>query len=286
MGIREYKPTSPGRRGATVSDFADLTPDAKPEKSLLRKVRKSGGRNNQGRITVRHRGGGHKRRYRVIDFRRNKDGVPARVHSIQYDPNRSARIALLHYADGEKRYILAPDALKAGDRVESGPEAPPTIGNCLPLKRVPLGTAVHNIELRPGGGGTLCRSAGASATLVAREADWAQINLPSGEIRRVPAACRATIGKVGNSEHMGIVLGKAGRKRWQGRRPHVRGTAMNPIDHPHGGGEGRTKGGRHPVSPTGVPAKGGPTRKKRKPSNAAIVRRRRSKRYGQLRLKK
>ncbi len=286
MGIREYKPTSPGRRGATVSDFADLTPEAKPEKSLLRKVRKSGGRNNQGRITVRHRGGGHKRKYRVIDFRRDKDGVSAKVHSIQYDPNRSARIALLFYADGEKRYILAPDTLKAGDQVESGPDAPPTIGNCLPLKKVPLGTAVHNIELRPGRGGTLCRSAGASATLVAREADWAQINLPSGEIRRVPAACRATIGKVGNPEHMGIVLGKAGRKRWLGRRPHVRGTAMNPIDHPHGGGEGRTKGGRHPVSPTGVPAKGGPTRKKRKPSNAAIVRRRRSKRYGQLRLKK
>jgi len=286
MGIRQYKPTSPGRRGATVNDFAALTPEAKPEKALLRKVRKTGGRNNQGKITVRHRGGGHKRQYRVIDFRRNKDGVPAKVHSIQYDPNRSARIALLHYADGEKRYILAPDTLKAGDRVESGPDSPPTVGNCLPLKKIPLGTAVHNIELRPGRGGALCRSAGASATLVAREADWAQINLPSGEIRRVPAACRATIGKVGNPEHMGIVLGKAGRKRWLGRRPHVRGTAMNPIDHPHGGGEGRTKGGRHPVSPTGVPAKGGPTRKKRKPSNAAIVRRRRSKRYGQLRLKK
>ena len=286
MGIREYKPTSPGRRGATVSDFGDLTPAAKPQKSLLRKARKTGGRNNQGKITVRHRGGGHKRRYRVIDFRRNKDGVPAKVHSIQYDPNRSARIALLHYADGEKRYILAPDTLKAGDRVESGPDAPPSVGNCLPLKKIPLGTTVHNVELRPGRGGTLCRSAGANATLVAREADWAQITLPSGEIRRVPAACRATIGKVGNAEHMGIRLGKAGRKRWLGRRPHVRGTAMNPIDHPHGGGEGRTKGGRHPVSPTGKPAKGGPTRKKRKPSNAAIVRRRRSKRYGQLRLKK
>lgn len=286
MGIREYKPTSPGRRGATVSDFADLTPAVKPEKKLLRKARKTGGRNNQGKITVRHRGGGHKRRYRVVDFRRNKDGVPAKVHSIQYDPNRSARIALLHYADGEKRYILAPDTLKPGDRVESGPNVPPNVGNCLPLKKIPLGTTIHNIELRPGRGGTLCRSAGTNATLVAREADWAQITLPSGEIRRVPAACRATIGKVGNAEHMGIVLGKAGRKRWLGRRPHVRGTAMNPIDHPHGGGEGRTKGGRHPVSPTGVPAKGGPTRKKRKPSNAAIVRRRRSKRYGQLRLKK
>jgi len=285
MGIRAYKPTSPGRRGATVSDFAELTPKAKPEKSLLKPLRKTGGRNNQGKITVRHRGGGHKRRYRVIDFRRDKDGVPAKVHSIQYDPNRSARIALLHYADGEKRYILAPDGLKEGDRVENGPEAPPTVGNALPLKKIPLGTVIHNIEMLPGRGGVLCRSAGASATLVAREATWAQITLPSGEIRRVPAACRATIGKVGNADHMGIRLGKAGRKRWLGRRPHVRGTAMNPIDHPHGGGEGRTKGGRHPVSPTGKPAKGGPTRKKRKPSNAAIIRRRRSKRYGQLRLK-
>ncbi len=284
MGIRVYKPTSAGRRNATVSDFADLTPGAEPERSLLRTLNKKGGRNNQGKITVRHRGGGHKRRYRIIDFRREKDGVPARVHSIQYDPNRSARIALLHYVDGEKRYILAPDGLKAGDRVESGPDAAPNVGNCLPLKRVPLGTTIHNIELQPGTGGCMCRSAGTQATLVAREAGWAQITLPSGEIRRVPAGCRATIGKVGNSDHMAIVLGKAGRKRWLGRRPHVRGTAMNPIDHPHGGGEGRTKGGRHPVSPTGVPAKGGPTRKKRKPSNAAIVRRRRSKRYGQLRL--
>jgi len=286
MGIRHYKATSPGRRGATVSDFADLTANAKPQKSLVKPLRKTGGRNNQGKITVRHRGGGHKRRYRVIDFRRNKDGVPAKVNSIEYDPNRSARIALLHYADGEKRYILAPDGLRVGDQLENGPNAPPTVGNTLPLKSIPLGTAIHNVELLPGQGGALCRSAGTSATLVAREANWAQITLPSGEIRRVPAACRATIGKVGNTDHMGIRLGKAGRKRWLGRRPHVRGTAMNPIDHPHGGGEGRTKGGRHPVSPTGVPAKGGATRKKRKPSNAAIVRRRRSKRYGQLRLKK
>jgi large subunit ribosomal protein L2 len=286
MGIRQYKPTSPGRRGASVSDFADLTPGAKPEKSLLRPLTKKGGRNNQGKITVRHRGGGHKRQYRIIDFRRNKDGVPARVHSIQYDPNRSARIALLYYVDGEKRYILAPDGLKAGDQVENGPDAPPSVGNCLPLKKIPLGADIHNIELLPGQGGTLCRSAGASATLMAREATWAQITLPSGEIRRVPANCRATIGKVGNADHMNIELGKAGRKRWLGRRPHVRGTAMNPIDHPHGGGEGRTKGGRHPVSPTGKPAKGGSTRKKRKPSNAAIVRRRRSKRYGQLKIKR
>jgi len=282
MGIRKYKPTSPGRRNATVSDFADLTPGAKPAKKLLRPVKKKGGRNNQGKITVRHRGGGHKRRYRVIDFRRAKDGVPGRVASIEYDPNRSARIALLHYVDGEKRYILCPDGLKEGDTVISGPEAPPAVGNCLPLKNIPPGMAIHSVEVRPGGGGALCRSAGTGATLVASEADWAQITLPSGEIRRLPSTCRATIGKIGNSEHMAVVLGKAGRKRWLGRRPHVRGTAMNPVDHPHGGGEGRTKGGRHPVSPSGKPAKGGPTRKKRKASNKAIVRRRRSKRYGQL----
>ena len=285
MGIRHYKPTSPGRRGATVSDFKELTPGAKPEKSLMRPLKKKGGRNNQGKITARHRGGGHKRMYRIIDFKRNKDGVEAVVNSVQYDPNRSARIALLFYADGEKRYILAPDGMKKGDVVESGPEVPPTNGNCLPLKNIPLGTVVHNIEMRPGQGAVMCRSAGTSATLMARESDWAQLSLPSGEIRRVPSTCRATIGKVGNSDHMGIVLGKAGRKRWLGRRPHVRGTAMNPIDHPHGGGEGRTKGGRHPVSPQGKPAKGRSTRKRRKPSNAAIVRRRRSKRYGQLKIK-
>jgi large subunit ribosomal protein L2 len=285
MGIRKYKPTSAGRRNATVSDFADLTKGAKPEKSLLRPLPKKGGRNNQGKITCRHRGGGHKRMYRVIDFKRSKDGVKALVNSIQYDPNRSARIALLHYIDGEKRYILAPDGLTAGMEVISGAEAPPSVGNCLPLKNIPLGTVVHSVEIRPGQGASLCRSAGTGATLMAREANWAQISLPSGEIRRVPAACRATIGKVGNSDHMGIVLGKAGRKRWLGRRPHVRGTAMNPIDHPHGGGEGRTKGGRHPVSPQGKPAKGGSTRQRRKASNAAIVRRRKSKRYGQLKVK-
>jgi large subunit ribosomal protein L2 len=286
MGIRRYNPTSPGRRNASVSDFAELTPGAKPEKSLMRPLRKKGGRNNQGVITSRHRGGGHKRAYRLIDFRREKDGVAAKVHSIQYDPNRNARIALLYYIDGEKRYIIAPEGLKQGDTVESGPEAPPTVGNCLPMSRIPLGTTIHNIEMRPGRGGALCRSAGSSATLMAREADWAQITLPSGEIRRIPSKCRATIGKVGNSDHMNIELGKAGRKRWMGRRPHVRGTAMNPIDHPHGGGEGRTKGGRHPVSPTGKLAKGGATRKRRKPSNSAIVRRRKSRRYGQLRLPK
>ena len=222
----------------------------------------------------------------MIDFLRKKDGVPALVASVQYDPNRSARVALLHYVDGDKRYIVAPEGLEVGAEVQSGPDAPPTVGNCMPLKSVPLGMAVHNIEIQPGRGAALCRSAGASATLVARKAGWAQLNLPSGEVRRIPSDCRATIGKVGNSDHMAIRLGKAGRKRWLGRRPHVRGTAMNPVDHPHGGGEGRTKGGRHPVSPTGVPAKGGATRKRRKPSNAAIVRRRRSKRYGQLKLKK
>ncbi len=285
MGIRRYNPTTPGRRGATVSDFAELTPGAKPVKALLAPKKRTGGRNNQGKITARHRGGGHKRQLRQIDFRRNKDGVPAVVDSIQYDPNRTARIALLHYVDGEKRYILAPEGLKAGDQVLSGNDAPASVGNCLPLSAIPLGTDVHNIEMLPGRGGVLCRSAGVRASLAARDADWAQINLPSGEIRRVPATCRATIGTIGNSDHMGIVLGKAGRKRWLGRRPHVRGTAMNPIDHPHGGGEGRTKGGRHPVSPTGKLAKGGSTRKRRKPSNKSIVRRRRSRRYGLLKIK-
>jgi large subunit ribosomal protein L2 len=285
MGIRIYKPTSAGRRNASVSDFKELTKGAKPEKSLLRRAKKKGGRNNQGVITARHRGGGHKRMYRIIDFRRTKDGVAAKVDSVQYDPNRSARIALLHYSDGTKSYILAPEGLKAGDTVENGVDAPAKTGNCLPLKNIPLGMAVHNIELRPGRGGTFCRSAGTFATLMAREAGWAQLQMPSGEVRRVPAACRASIGKIGNSEHSSVRLGKAGRKRWLGRRPHVRGTAMNPIDHPHGGGEGRTKGGRHPVSPQGRPAKGGSTRQRRKPSNAAIVRRRRSKRYGVLRIK-
>lgn len=285
MAVRRYKPTTPGRRGASVSDFAELTPGARPEKGLLVPKRRHGGRNNQGVITVRHRGGGHKRQYRLIDFRRNKDGVPARVHSIQYDPNRSARIALLHYVDGEKRYILAPDGLKEGMQVMSGPESPPSVGNCLPLKNIPLGMSVHNIEMRPGSGGRMCRAAGTGAVLAARDADWAQLTLPSGEIRRVPAACRATIGTTSNPDHMNIVIGKAGRNRWLGRRPRVRATAMNPIDHPHGGGEGRTKGGRHPVSPKGRSAKGGGTRKPRKPSNSAIVRRRRSRRYGQLKLR-
>ena len=285
MGIKQYNPVTAGRRGATVSDFKDLTRGAKPEKSLLRRVKKKGGRNNQGVITVRHRGGGHKQQYRIIDFKRNKDGVPGKVDSIQYDPNRNARIALIHYVDGDKRYIIAPDGLKVGQMVENGPDAPPNIGNCLPMNRMPLGVTIHNIEMLVGRGARLCRSAGTSATLMARESEWAQITLPSGEIRRVPGDCRATIGAVGNSDDMNVVYGKAGRKRWLGIRPTVRGTAMNPIDHPHGGGEGRTKGGRHPVSPTGVPAKGGFTRKRRKASNSAIVRRRKSRRYGQLKLR-
>ncbi len=285
MGIRFYKPTTPGRRGASVSDFAEITDrKKKPERSLVTRVKKKGGRNNQGKITTRHRGGGARKLYRVIDFKRNKDGVPAKVAYIEYDPNRSARIALLHYVDGEKRYILAPDGIAAGTMVVSGPEAEPKVGNCLPLNKIPPGTEIHNIEMQPGKGGQLCRSAGTSAVMNAREGKWAQITLPSGEVRRLPSACRATIGEVGNSEHSSIVLGKAGRKRWKGRRPHVRGTAMNPVAHPMGGGEGRNSGGRHPCSPTGKLAKGGHTRKKKKASSKAIIRRRKSRRYGTLKV--
>jgi large subunit ribosomal protein L2 len=284
MGIRRYKPTSPGRRGATVSDFKELTKGATIEKNLSYRKKKKGGRNNQGVITARHRGGGHMRQYRIIDFKRDKDGVPAKVHSIQYDPNRTARIALLHFADGEKRYIIAPEGIKAGDEIQNGPDAPPSVGNAMPIRNIPTGMSIHNIELQPGCGARLCRTAGSHAVLMAREADWAQITLPSGEIRRIPSACRATIGTIGNADHMNVVIGKAGRNRWKGIRPTVRGTAMNPIDHPHGGGEGRTKGGRHPVSPTGKSSKGGGTRKRRKPSNSSIVRRRRSRRYGQIKI--
>lgn len=284
MGIRRYRPNNAGRRNMSVSDFAELTKGAKPVKSLLRPKKRCSGRNNQGIITVRHRGGGAKRHIRLVDFRRNKDGMVATVDSIQYDPNRSARIALLVYEDGTKRYIVAPEGLTVGATVVSGDAAEPRLGNCLPLSKIPLGTEIHNIELRPGRGGCMCRSAGAKATLVAREEDWAQINLPSGEIRRVPSSCRAVVGVVGNGDHMNVVLGKAGRVRWMGRRPYVRGTAMNPIDHPHGGGEGRTKGGRHPVTPTGKPTKGTSTRKHKKASNKSIVRRRRSRRYGLLKL--
>ena len=286
MGIRTYKPTSAGRRNSSVSDFSELTDkNKKPEKSLTEPLKKTGGRNNQGFITARHRGGGHKRKYRIIDWRRNdRDGQVATVTHIEYDPNRSARIALVRYEDGEKRYFLAPDGLKAGMTLNSGPDAEPKLGNCLPLSKIPTGLTIHNIEMQPGGGGKLCRSAGVGAVLTAREGTWAQITLPSGEVRRIPAACRATIGMVGNPDHMNVRLGKAGRSRWLGRRPHVRGVAMNPVDHPMGGGEGRTSGGRHPCSPTGKLAKGGQTRRRRKPSNKAIIRRRRSVRYGQLKL--
>jgi large subunit ribosomal protein L2 len=276
MGIRQYKPVTAGRRGGSVSDFADITDrKKKPEKSLLKPRKKKGGRNFQGIITTRFRGGGHKKMYRIIDFARKKDGVVATVVSIEYDPNRTARIALLQYADGEKRYILAPDGLKAGDEVQSGENIEPRVGNCLPLRKIPLGMTVHNLELQPGKGGQIARSAGCSATLTAREGKWAQVTMPSGEVRRISSECRATVGTISNAEHMNITLGKAGRKRWMGRKPHNRGTSMNPVNHPMGGGEGRTAGGRHPCGPTGVLSKGGKTRKKRKPSNSAIVRRRR-----------
>ena len=285
MGIRFYKPVTPGRRGASVSDFAEITDRKKrPEKSLTVRAKKKGGRNNQGKITAKHRGGGHKRLYRIVDFKRDKDGVVATVTHIEYDPNRSSRIALLEYADGEKRYILAAEGMKAGDRVESGPAVEPNVGNCMPLSCVPLGTQVHNIEMQPGRGGQLCRSAGMAATLNARDGRWAQITLPSGEVRRIPSSCRATIGIIGNSEHSSIVIGKAGRNRWKGRRPHVRGTAMNPVAHPMGGGEGRNSGGRHPCSAQGRPAKGGKTRDRKKASGKAIVRRRISVRYGEVKI--
>lgn len=274
MGIRKYNPTTPGRRHSSVSDFAEVTRST-PEKSLVRPLTKTGGRNSYGRMTSRHRGGGHKRAYRVIDFRRrDKDGVPAQVAEIEYDPNRTANIALLHYRDGEKRYILAPDKLKQGDIVENGPRADIKPGNCLPMRNIPLGTVIHAVELNPGQGAKLARSAGASVQLVAKEGRFAQLRLPSGEIRNVDINCRATIGSVGNAEQGNISWGKAGRMRWKGHRPKVRGVAMNPFDHPHGGGEGRTSGGRHPVSPWGKPE--GRTRRPNKPSDKYIVRRRRT----------
>lgn len=277
MGIRHYKPTSAGRRQGMVSDFSELTDrKKKPEKSLLVPAPKKGGRNNQGIITTRFRGGGHKRQYRLIDFKRDRLNAWAKVIAIEYDPNRSSRIALVEYEDGVKNYILAPEGLKAGDRITSGEDVEPRVGNCLPMRKIPLGMTIHNLELQPGRGGQICRSAGTSAVLTAREGRWAQVTMPSGEVRRVSSDCRATIGSIGNAEHMNISLGKAGRKRWMGKKPHNRGTSMNPVSHPMGGGEGRTAGGRHPCSPTGVLAKGGKTRKKRKPSNTAIIRRRRS----------
>jgi large subunit ribosomal protein L2 len=294
MGIKQYKPTSAGRRAGMVSDFADCTTPREnaPEKALLKPKPKKGGRNNQGITTTRFRGGGHKQRYRVIDFKRRRDDVAATVLSIEYDPNRTSRIALIEYPRDEaadkaareagkppvfsRTYILAPNGLKAGDKVISGESdaVEPKPGNCMPLWKVPLGMSVHNVEMVPGKGGQICRSAGCGAVLTAREKDWAQLTMPSGEIRRVPSKCRATIGVVSNAEHMNISIGKAGRMRWKGRKPHNRGTTMNPTDHPMGGGEGRTAGGRNPCSPTGVPAKGGKTRHKRKPGGKSIIRRR------------
>lgn len=273
MAVKKFKPTSPGRRQMTVTDFSVITAE-EPEKSLVRPLWKQAGRNAKGRITVRHRGGGHKRAYRVIDFRRDKDGIPARVATVEYDPNRSAHIALLNYADGEKRYILAPLGLKPGATVVSGPEADIRPGNALPLQRIPTGTVVHNVELQPGRGGQLARAAGTEVQLVAKEGRYGHLRLPSGEVRLVSLDCRATIGSVGNAEHENVVIGKAGRNRWRGWRPTVRGSAMNPNDHPHGGGEGKAPIGRKsPLTPWGKPALGKKTRKRNKASDRYIVKR-------------
>ncbi len=281
MGIRVYKPTSPGRRNSSVNDYAELTTD-KPEKSLCRRIKKNGGRNHHGVTTTRFRGGGARRIYRVIDFKRKKDGVPAKVATIEYDPNRNCFISLLHYADGEKRYILAPLGIKAGDKVESGQVCEPKIGNTMPMSAIPAGMEIHNIEMRAGQGGKLVRGAGNAAKIVAKEGNWVSIILPSGEMRMIRKECRATIGRISNPDHQNVRIGKAGRKRHMGIRPHVRGKAMNPVAHPMGGGEGRANGGRHPCSPTGVLAKGGKTRNPRNPSNKRIIRRRKSKRQKQL----
>ncbi|MFC1736518.1 50S ribosomal protein L2 [Candidatus Hydrogenedentota bacterium] len=271
MAIRKYKPTTPGRRNMSVSDYEDIT-TAAPEKSLLAPLPKKAGRNNHGRITVRRRGGGHKRKYRIIDFKRDKYGVPGKVTSIEYDPNRSARIALVVYSDGDKRYMICPDGLETGRTVMSGPEAEIEVGNAIPLKRLPLGTDVHNIEMIPGHGAKMVRTAGGRAQLKAKDGKYAFVELPSGEVRLVNIECYATVGVVGNSEHGNVVIGKAGRARWMGKRPKVRGVAMNPIDHPMGGGEGKSSGGRHPCTPWGVPTKGYKTRKKNKASNKFVVR--------------
>jgi large subunit ribosomal protein L2 len=276
MGVKKYKPTSPGRRFATVSDFSEIT-RTEPEKSLTEPLTKSGGRNAYGRKTARHRGGGAKRQYRTIDFRRNKDGVPAKVASIEYDPNRSARIALLHYRDGEKRYILCPNDLAVGDTVESGAGVDVKPGNCMPLVNIPLGTTVHAVELKPGGGAKIVRSAGTSGQIMAREGGFVNLRLPSGEVRKIYQECRATVGSVSNTEHELISIGKAGSNRHRGVRPQTRGAAMNPVDHPHGGGEGKSKSGRHPVTPWGKPTLGYRTRDKKKQSNKYIVRTRRQK---------
>jgi large subunit ribosomal protein L2 len=274
MALKKYKPTSPGRRFMSVSSFEEITKST-PERSLTAPIKKTGGRNVNGRITTRHQGGGHKRRYRIIDFKRRKDGIPAKVAAIEYDPNRSARIALLHYADGEKAYILAPARLEVGATVESGVNADIRPGNALPLENIPTGTMVHNVELKPGRGGQMARSAGSGIQLVAKDDGFGTLRLPSGETRRVPLTCRATIGQVGNVDHENQSGGKAGRSRWRGKRPSVRGSAMNPVDHPHGGGEGKSKGGRHPVTPWGVPTLGKRTRRKHKESDKLIVRGRR-----------
>lgn len=276
MGVKKYKPTSPGRRFATVSDFSEITRD-RPERSLTGPVSRTGGRNSYGRKTSRHRGGGAKRKYRVVDFRRDKDGIPARVAEIEYDPNRSARLALLHYRDGEKRYILCPVDLMVGDLVESGPAVDVKPGNAMPLANIPVGSTVHAVELKPGGGAQIGRSAGTSAQIMARESGFAHLKLPSGEVRKVHQECRATIGVVGNVEHELVRLGKAGANRHRGVKPQTRGAAMNPVDHPHGGGEGKSKSGRHPVTPWGKPTLGYRTRNKNKPSGKLIVRTRRQK---------
>ncbi len=273
MGLRIYNPTSPGRRGMMAVTTGELA-KKRPEKGLTESLQSTGGRNNRGRITIRFRGGGHKRLYRRVDFRRDKVGVPAKVKALEYDPNRSARLALLWYADGEKRYILAPDGLRVGDRVEAGAEADIRPGNALPLSKIPLGTTIHNLELKPGKGGQLIRSAGASAQVMGREGAFVQVRLKSGEMRRILGACMATVGQVGNLDHENITIGKAGRVRWKGKRPHVRGVAMNPVDHPHGGGEGKAgQGNPHPVSPWGQPTKGYKTRKNKSTAKFIISRR-------------
>ncbi len=273
MGIKSFKPITPGQRYKTVSTFDQIT-KSEPEKSLIRSLKKSGGRNNGGQITSWHRGGGNKRRYRLIDFKRNKRNIPARVAAIEYDPNRTARIALLFYADGVKNYILAPDGLKVNDMIEAGENVKLQPGNALPLEKIPVGVSVHNIEIRENKGGQIARSAGTAVQLMAKEGNWAMLKLPSGEVRKVPLKCYATMGQVSNADHFNISIGKAGRSRWIGRRPHVRGVAMNPIDHPMGGGEGKSSGGRHPVSPWGQLSKGLKTRKKKKPSSSLIIKKR------------
>ncbi len=282
MAIKLYKPTTPGRRGASVIDYKSILTTDTPEKTLCKRIKKTGGRNHHGKTTVRFRGGGARRIYRIIDFKRNKDGIKATVESIEYDPNRNCFISLVKYDDGEKRYILSPEGIKVGAVIESGEKVEPIVGNAMPIKSIPLGVEIHNIEMNPGQGGKLVRAAGGVARLMAKEGGWATVILPSGEMRMVRIECRATVGELGNSDYQNVVIGKAGRKRHMGRKPHVRGKAQNPVAHPMGGGEGRSNGGRQPCSPTGVPAKGGKTRNKRKVSNKRIIRRRKNNRGLQL----